>query len=44
MSIVMSGRRFTKSGPQPFMLPSYLRRGQWRSLDPKEVDTLIAAL
>jgi 23S rRNA pseudouridine2605 synthase len=28
----------------PFMLPSYLKRGQWRSLDPKEVGALIAAL
>jgi len=28
----------------PFMLPSYLKRGQWRSLDPKEVGALIEAL
>ena len=28
----------------PSMLPSYLKRGQWRSLDPKEVGALIAAL
>jgi 23S rRNA pseudouridine2605 synthase len=28
----------------PFMLPSYLKRGQWRSLDPKEVGELIAEL
>jgi 23S rRNA pseudouridine2605 synthase len=28
----------------PFMLPSYLKRGQWRSLDPKEVGALIAEL
>jgi 23S rRNA pseudouridine2605 synthase len=28
----------------PFMLPSYLKRGQWRSLDPEEVGELIAGL
>jgi 23S rRNA pseudouridine2605 synthase len=28
----------------PFMLPSYLKRGQWRSLDPEEVGALIAEL
>ena len=28
----------------PFMLPSYLKRGQWRSLDPKELGALLAAL
>jgi 23S rRNA pseudouridine2605 synthase len=28
----------------PFVLPSYLRRGQWRNLDPKEAASLLAAL
>jgi 23S rRNA pseudouridine2605 synthase len=28
----------------PFVLPSYLRRGQWRKLDAKEAAALIAAL
>lgn len=28
----------------PFMLPSYLRRGQWRSLDPKEVRALLSVV
>jgi len=28
----------------PFVLPSYLRRGQWRTLDPKETASLLAAL
>jgi len=28
----------------PFILPSYLRRGQWRNLEPKEVAALLAAL
>jgi 23S rRNA pseudouridine2605 synthase len=28
----------------PFLLPSYLKRGQWRSLDPKDVQALLAAL
>jgi 23S rRNA pseudouridine2605 synthase len=28
----------------PFILPSYLRRGQWRNLEPKEVAELLAAL
>jgi len=28
----------------PFVLPSYLRRGQWRNLDPKEVASLLGAL
>jgi 23S rRNA pseudouridine2605 synthase len=28
----------------PFVLPSHLRRGQWRSLDPKEAASLLAAL
>ncbi|HZE10931.1 MAG TPA: ribosomal large subunit pseudouridine synthase B [Burkholderiales bacterium] len=28
----------------PFILPSYLRRGQWRHLEPKEVAALLAVL
>jgi 23S rRNA pseudouridine2605 synthase len=28
----------------PFMLPSYLRRGQWKALDPKDAAALLAAL
>jgi 23S rRNA pseudouridine2605 synthase len=28
----------------PFMLPSYLRRGQWKNLDPEEVAGLLALL
>lgn len=28
----------------PFVLPSYLRRGHWRNLDPKEAAALLAAL
>jgi 23S rRNA pseudouridine2605 synthase len=28
----------------PFVLPSYLRRGQWRYLEPKETASLLAAL
>lgn len=28
----------------PFVLPSYLRRGQWRNLEPKEAAALLAAL
>ena len=28
----------------PFVLPSYLRRGQWRYLDPKEAATLLEGL
>jgi 23S rRNA pseudouridine2605 synthase len=28
----------------PFVLPSYLRRGQWRNLEPKELAALLAAL
>jgi len=28
----------------PFVLPSYLRRGQWRNLEPKEVASLLEAL
>lgn len=28
----------------PFILPSYLRRGHWRNLDPKEAAALLAAL
>jgi len=28
----------------PFVLPSYLRRGRWRNLEPKEVASLLAAL
>ena len=28
----------------PFVLPSYLRRGQWRNLDPKEAASLLGAL
>jgi 23S rRNA pseudouridine2605 synthase len=28
----------------PFVLPSYLRRGRWRNLEPKEVALLLAAL
>jgi 23S rRNA pseudouridine2605 synthase len=28
----------------PFHLPPYLRRGQWRELEPREVATLLAML
>jgi 23S rRNA pseudouridine2605 synthase len=28
----------------PFVLPSYLRRGRWRNLDPKEAASLLATL
>jgi 23S rRNA pseudouridine2605 synthase len=28
----------------PLMLPSYLKRGQWRSLDPKEVRALLSVV
>lgn len=28
----------------PFVLPSYLRRGQWRNLEPKEIASLLAVL
>ena len=28
----------------PLMLPSYLRRGQWRTLDPKEVGALLSVV
>jgi len=26
----------------PFMLPSYLRRGQWKNLEPEEAAALLA--